>query len=93
MKNDVPESSRVRPIRVPDLGLEAAAVRLSMWLVPTGADLAAGDRVVEILAGPATVDLSAPVGGRLQKKVVLEDTAVRTGQILGWIQPGGHAAD
>lgn len=73
------------PIRVPDLGLEETSLSLSVWLVATGASLAAGDRVVELLGGPAAIDLPAPCSGVLREKLVREDQRVRTGQILGWI--------
>ncbi len=61
---------------------------LSVWLVPTGAKLVPGDRIVEILAGEAVLDLPAPATGVLVKKEVLEDDPVQPGQILGWLRCG-----
>ena len=70
---------------LPDLGMGGQPVRLSLWLVRQGAEVTEGDRVVEILLGAATVDLSAPVSGRLVRKLVAEDEPVRVGQVLGLI--------
>ena len=46
----------------------------------------AGDRVVEVLLGGATFDLSAPVTGRLAEKLALDDDVLRPGQIVGYIE-------
>jgi pyruvate/2-oxoglutarate dehydrogenase complex dihydrolipoamide acyltransferase (E2) component len=76
---------RLYEIVLPDLGLPGVAVTLSVWLVPPGAQVLAGDRVVEILAGDATVDLPAPASGKLISRRVEEDDPLRPGQILGLI--------
>jgi len=78
---------KARNILVPDLGLNDVPIRLSVWLVRRGRRVAAGEPVVEILAGPATVDLSAPDDGVLAEKLVGEDETVEVGQALGVIRP------
>jgi len=93
MAGDREEAPRSQPIRVPELGLDTATIKLSVWLVATGALVAAGDRLVELLAGQATVDLSAPIDGRLVKKLAWEDAPVETGQVLGWVEPLEYAGD
>ena len=67
---------------VPDLGLAAGEVLVSLWLVGEGAEVSEGDRIVELVAGGATVDLEAPVSGRLVRQCVDEDTAVVPGDVL-----------
>lgn len=57
-------------------------IRASLWLVKRGARVVEGDRVLEVLAGCATVDLPAPVTGTLVKKLVAEDEPIRAGQCL-----------
>ena len=71
---------------LPDLGVEDAAIVLSLWLVKRGARVLAGDRVAEVLAGPATVDLPAPVDGVLAEMLVDEDELIRVGQPLAVIE-------
>ena len=72
-------------ITVPDLGFENVAMTLSVWLVPRQAEVTAGDRIVEILAGDVTVDLPAPATGILVEQCVPEDDPIQPGQILGFI--------
>ncbi|MBW3597794.1 MAG: biotin attachment protein [Planctomycetes bacterium] len=74
-----------RPILTPDLDLGEAPITVSVWLAKRGAEVVAGDRVVELLAGDVVVDVSAPVGGVLIERQVGEDEAVRPGQSLGVI--------
>ena len=61
----------------PDLGMGGAAV--SVWLVAEGQPVVEGDRVVELVCGGATVDLEAPVTGRLVRQLVEEDEPVTPG--------------
>jgi pyruvate/2-oxoglutarate dehydrogenase complex dihydrolipoamide acyltransferase (E2) component len=74
--------ARREPLVVPDCGLVGCRLRLSLWLVPEGARVRAGDRVVELLAGGATIDLEAPVAGRLVAQLVEEDEEVDTGRVI-----------
>jgi pyruvate/2-oxoglutarate dehydrogenase complex dihydrolipoamide acyltransferase (E2) component len=73
-----------RPIILPDLGVRSAV--LSVWFVNPGDRVYAGDRLVEILAGGATFDVSSPATGRLLEKLALPDDSLQTGQILGVVQ-------
>ncbi len=72
------------PLRVPDLG-NIGPIQLSLWLVDESDSVQAGDRVAELLAGPATYDLAAPVAGRLSACLVDESQEVFPGQTIGWI--------
>jgi len=64
------------------MGIVGVPLVLSLWLVPEGADVLEGDRVVELLAGGATIDLEAPVAGRLVAQLVDEDDVVRPGTVI-----------
>jgi pyruvate/2-oxoglutarate dehydrogenase complex dihydrolipoamide acyltransferase (E2) component len=75
-----PETPRARLV-VPEFGLDVP-LALSLWLVPQGAAVIEGDRVVQLVAGGATIDLEAPVTGRLAACLVDEDAAVVTGTVL-----------
>jgi pyruvate/2-oxoglutarate dehydrogenase complex dihydrolipoamide acyltransferase (E2) component len=83
----------LQPITAPDLDLPHAAVVVSAWLIPQGAAVVAGDRVVELLAGDVTVDVSAPVSGVLIKRRIDEDEPARSGEVLGWIATDGETGD
>jgi pyruvate dehydrogenase E2 component (dihydrolipoamide acetyltransferase) len=68
-----------------DLGLPGVPIYASQWLVDLGAEVAAGDRLLEVLAGSVTVDLPAPASGVLSQRLVNEDDELRVGQILAII--------
>jgi len=71
---------------LPDLGLGDQPITLSGWLVPRGARVSAGERVAEVLAGPATVDLPSPADGILIERLVDEDERITVGQALAVIE-------
>ena len=66
---------------VPEFGLDVP-LAVALWLVPEGADVIEGDRVVQLVAGGVTIDLEAPVTGRLAACLVDEDEPVATGTVL-----------
>lgn len=72
-------------VQMPDLGMGDEPITVSVWLVDVGQRVIEGDRLVEVLAGNATVDLPAPVSGVLGKKLVGLDERVYPGQVLGRI--------
>jgi pyruvate/2-oxoglutarate dehydrogenase complex dihydrolipoamide acyltransferase (E2) component len=74
------------PLVVPDLAIYEF-VRVSLWLVPQGASVQVGDRVVELLVSTATIDLEAPIAGRIVRQCVDEDEIVGPGVLLAEIEP------
>jgi pyruvate/2-oxoglutarate dehydrogenase complex dihydrolipoamide acyltransferase (E2) component len=72
------------PLIVPDLHVVGPVI-LSLWLVPRGARVLAGDRVAELLAGAATIDLEAPLAGTLVRQFVDEDDPVAPGTVVAEI--------
>jgi pyruvate/2-oxoglutarate dehydrogenase complex dihydrolipoamide acyltransferase (E2) component len=75
---DRPSSQRVALV-VPEFNLGSVPLVVSLWLVPAGAAVLAGDRVLELVAGGVTIDLEAPVSGRLAAQLVDEDDPVTAG--------------
>jgi pyruvate/2-oxoglutarate dehydrogenase complex dihydrolipoamide acyltransferase (E2) component len=51
--------------------------------------VAAGDRVVELLADGVTIDLEAPVSGRLVARFADEDEPVAAGAVLAELEVAG----
>ncbi len=66
---------------VPEFGLDVP-LAVAVWLVPQGAEVIEGDRVVQLAGGGVTIDLEAPVTGRLAACLVEEDDPVATGTVL-----------
>jgi len=71
---------------LPELGVEQGPILLSMWLVEQGSRVAEGEQLVEVLAGPATVDLPSPVDGVLVEMLVEEGDELTVGQPLAVIE-------
>ena len=76
----------VHEFRLPDLDLPGVPLMLSRWHVALGSRVTEGDRLVEILAGDAVIDLDAPVSGLFARKLVREGEEVTTGRLLGVIE-------
>ena len=76
-----------RSLVVPDVGIIGVTLVLSLWLVPEGTDVLEGDRVVELLGGGVTIDLEAPITGKLIRVLVDEDDAVAPGTVLAEFVP------
>jgi pyruvate/2-oxoglutarate dehydrogenase complex dihydrolipoamide acyltransferase (E2) component len=74
------------PLVVPEFGLDVPLV-VAVWLVPEGAAVTEGDRVVQLVAGGVTIDLEAPVTGRLSACLVEEDEPVASGGVLAEFEP------
>ena len=71
------------PILLPDL--RAGAVTLSVWYAEPGEPVMEGERVVEVLADGATVDVLAPASGRLAEKRAFFGDPLTAGMVLGVI--------
>ncbi len=81
------ESPRTtRAVVVPNLGMSDVPIVLSVWLVPLGTRVSAGDRMVELLAGDAVVDVAAPDSGVFCRRLAEADEVVTVGQVLGTIK-------
>ena len=65
-------------------GMDRLALKAANLLVGNkeGAAVLEGDRVVELVAGGVTVDLEAPVSGRLVAQLVDEDASVAAGTVI-----------
>ena len=87
MPDQVP-AARERLV-VPDIGLGGVPLVLSLWLVPEGAAVEAGDRVAELVAGGITLDLEAPVTGRLAARLVDEDDPLSAGMCIAEFEVRG----
>jgi pyruvate/2-oxoglutarate dehydrogenase complex dihydrolipoamide acyltransferase (E2) component len=72
-------------VALPELGIDDGPIVLSLWLARRGTWVEAGEPVVEILAGAATVDLPAPADGLLIETLAAEDDHLHTGQRLAVI--------
>ncbi len=75
-----------RDLILPDLGIDDQPITVSLWLVEQGSRVKAEDPVLEVLAGPVTIDLPAGTDGVLVETLVAEDDPLRVGQRLAVIE-------
>jgi pyruvate/2-oxoglutarate dehydrogenase complex dihydrolipoamide acyltransferase (E2) component len=73
-------------LALPDFDLPGVTVRVSGWLAAKGARVVAGDRLLEVVAGEASIDLSAPATGVLVERCVEVDDVVQVGQLLAGVE-------
>ncbi len=71
-------------VLLPDLG--AAPVVLSAWFADPGDLVFEGDRLVEVLVGGATFDVSSPATGRLAERRSKVNEPLAPGQVLGLVE-------
>lgn len=78
-------STRVE-LRLPDFELPARAITACLWHASLGQRIVEGDRLLEVLAGDVTIELSSPASGILTEKCVERDDLLTTGQLLAVIE-------
>ena len=84
---------RLAAVILPDLGTGPdVPIIVSHWFVGRGGRVWEGERLVEVLAGPATFDVPSPVSGRLAEIRGLEDDRVEAGFVLGLVATAEEAA-
>jgi pyruvate/2-oxoglutarate dehydrogenase complex dihydrolipoamide acyltransferase (E2) component len=77
---------RLEAVILPDLGTGAdVPIVVSHWFAARGEEVWEGDRLVEVLVGPATFDVPSPVSGRLAEIRGREDDRVLPGAVLGLV--------
>ena len=77
---------RLEAVILPDLGTDPdEPIVISSWFAGPGDVVYEGDRLVEVLIGPATFDVHAPTSGRLAEISCHEDDRISPGAILGLV--------
>jgi pyruvate/2-oxoglutarate dehydrogenase complex dihydrolipoamide acyltransferase (E2) component len=72
-------------VRLPNLGAEAADALVAAWLKGVGDVVAQGEAIAEIETEKATVELEAPVTGRLAEILVPAGQEAAVGAVLAII--------
>ena len=77
---------RLEAVILPNLGTGPdVPIVVSHWYATRGEDVWKGDRLVEVLVGPATFDVPSPATGRLAEIREREDDPVAPGAVLGLV--------
>lgn len=86
LKDETGFVMRLEAVILPDLGTGPdVPIIVSHWFAARGETVWEGDRLVEVLVGPATFDVPAPVTGRLAEIRGREDDLVVPGAVLGFV--------
>jgi pyruvate/2-oxoglutarate dehydrogenase complex dihydrolipoamide acyltransferase (E2) component len=72
------------PIIVPELDCDAMV--LSVWYVKPGEAVFTGDRVVELLLGGATFDITAPASGTMLEQCARPGELLTATQVVGYFE-------
>jgi len=73
-------------LRVPNLGAEATGATVLSWLRAVGDEVAAGEVLAELETEKATVELEAPVAGRIIEILQPAGAEVPVGATLALIE-------
>ena len=73
-----------KPILVPPLDWHS--IVLSVWYVKPGEAVFAGDRLVELLLGGATFEVTAGASGIMREQCARADDRLNAGQVLGYLE-------
>ncbi|WP_435010483.1 biotin/lipoyl-containing protein [Tundrisphaera lichenicola] len=77
---------RLEAVILPELGTGAdVPIVVSHWFAKRGDEVWEGDRLVEVLVGPATFDVPSPTTGLLAAIHGREDDFVTPGTVLGLV--------
>jgi pyruvate/2-oxoglutarate dehydrogenase complex dihydrolipoamide acyltransferase (E2) component len=77
---------RLEAVILPELGTGPdEPIVVSHWFAERGDEVWEGDRLVEVLVGPATFDVPSPTTGRLAEIRGREDDLVEPGAVLGLV--------
>lgn len=77
---------RLEAVILPELGTGPdKPIVISHWFAARGDEVWEGDRLVEVVVGPATFDVPSPRTGRLAKIRGKEDDLVQPGAVLGYL--------
>ncbi len=74
------------PIIMPQLGESIAEATIVNWLVKEGAMVEADQDVVEVETNKATMNVTAPCRGRLEKWLVKLNESYAVGAVLGQLE-------
>jgi len=79
-------------LKVPEVGESITEVMIGVWKKQAGDIVAVDDPIVEIESDKATVELPAPVAGRISKVLKSSGDKAVVGEVIGYMEPAGATA-
>ncbi len=78
-------------LKVPAVGESITEVQIGQWLKQEGQSTEQDENLVEIETDKATVEIAAPVAGKISKVLKQTGETALVGEVIGYIEPGGDA--
>jgi 2-oxoglutarate dehydrogenase E2 component (dihydrolipoamide succinyltransferase) len=79
-------------LKVPAVGESVTEVQIGEWLKQEGQDVAQDEAVVMIETDKVTVELPAPVAGKITQILLKAGQTARVGDVVGFLEPGAPGA-
>jgi 2-oxoglutarate dehydrogenase E2 component (dihydrolipoamide succinyltransferase) len=79
-------------LKVPAVGESVTEVQIGEWLKQEGQDVAQDEAVVMIETDKVTVELPAPVAGKITQILLKAGQTARVGDVVGYLEPGAPGA-
>lgn len=74
---------------VPAVGESITEVQIGQWLVEEGQNAEKDENLVEIETDKATVEIAAPVSGKVSKVLKRTGDTAAVGEVIGYMEPSG----
>ncbi len=79
-------------LKVPSIGESITEVQLGAWLKKEGDSANKDERLIDIESDKATVEISAPVAGKISKLLKHAGETAAVGEVIGYMEEGIAAA-
>ena len=79
-------------LKVPEVGESITEVEIGKWLKAEGDAVSKDDPIVEIETDKITLELPAPVSGRITKRLKEQGDGATVGEVIGFVEEGEGAA-
>ncbi len=80
-------------LKVPEVGESVTEVEVGRWLIEEGAAVKKDEPLVEIETDKVTLELPAPVDGRVSKRIKQQGDAAEVGEVIGVMEEGEGEAE
>lgn len=74
-------------VRLPQMGMGMVDGLVTQWLQPVGARVVQGEPLVAVDNGKATVEIEAPVSGKMVQILAPAGATVPVGEVLAFLEP------
>ena len=76
-------------LKVPAVGESITEVQIGQWLIEEGQNAEKDENLVEIETDKATVEIAAPVSGKVSKVLKRTGDTAAVGEVIGYMEPAG----